>query len=221
MEDNSEASAAALNAILEDDEEKVWARQSRMREVRRERDKLSEQQEADLARIRDASRADRLLCEAARDAGIVQASPEGSLNQAELANALREQAGRAGIPYKGLSTEELMAVIKQEAEIRRAVLVDQVNHILEVLKSTKEQFHRMKRCEEVVEGNSVKAEAQVNDEVSYFDLCWSSAIVVQAWLDVRCLRFLLREIGEESRRTGEDAGAAAAEIFEQCEASQV
>lgn len=168
MEDKSEASAAILNAMLEEDEEKVWERQRRLREVRREGDKLSAAQEEDLRRVLEASKADRLLCQAARAAGIIDESPEGSLKQAELAEAIRQQAAYAGIPYKGLTTEELMQVVKQEAELRRGVLVDQVNHILRVLNAAEREIGSIRLCKAELEGVYDGAQRRIREAVNIY-----------------------------------------------------
>lgn len=99
--------------------EEVWQRQADLRTLRREGDELNEQQQIQYARLLEETEADRRLCNAAFAAGFIDHHIEMTLIQKEVADDIRLQSERVGVPWRGLAVEELIEVLRETAEERR------------------------------------------------------------------------------------------------------
>ncbi|GBG29998.1 Hypothetical Protein FCC1311_062182 [Hondaea fermentalgiana] len=99
--------------------EDVWERQAGVREVRREADNLAAAQAIQYAKLLEETEADRRLCNAAFEAGFIEHKIEATLIQKEVADDIRLQSERIGVPWRGLSVEELIEVLRETADERR------------------------------------------------------------------------------------------------------
>lgn len=165
METKSNEAARVLNNILGKGETEIWERQSELRNIQREAEGLSEEIAKSREAILNGSKNDRLLCLAARECGIIDSSPEGSLHQAELAHSIRLQADAVGIPSRGLTHEELVSMIQYQASLHRSLLIDQLHTCAELLDVTTSTARDIEAYRRQLDQVYVIAEAKVASKV--------------------------------------------------------
>jgi len=102
--------------------EEVWNRQRPLRDLRRNGDILENERKMQFDDLMEETKEDRELCEAAFEYGLIKDRVAFSLIQNEVAEEIRLRASQLGLPCQGLRPDELIEVLKDDAEEKRRYL---------------------------------------------------------------------------------------------------
>jgi len=139
----------------------VWSRQDPMRKAKREADDLAFVQDKAYTKLHEETEVDRNLCRAAFEAGFIAHMIEGTLNQKEIADGIRYQAELVGVPWRGVSVEDLMETLKETANSKRSDLQNLLNHAFHLQKKAAAHIDIATQRGEMLDGASKETVSEI------------------------------------------------------------